>query len=71
MTELKIKELLIEAEESHAEYEKTLGHPDPDWASYYAKAMFVRMKQVGENCAWVVPDISERKTELMRSHGIK
>jgi hypothetical protein len=32
-----LAELLRNAEKAHAEFEKSLGHPDADWPSWYAK----------------------------------
>lgn len=32
-----LSSLLRKAESAHADYEKTLGHRDDDWASWYAK----------------------------------
>lgn len=32
-----LAELLRDAEKAHAEYEKSLGHRDDDWPSWYAK----------------------------------
>ncbi len=32
-----LAELLREAEKAHAEYEKKLGRPDPDWPAWYAE----------------------------------
>ena len=32
-----LAELLRQAEKAHAEYEREIGHPDPDWPSWYAR----------------------------------
>lgn len=31
-----LAELLRDAEKAHAQYEKSLGHPDDDWPTWYA-----------------------------------
>lgn len=36
---------LREAEAAHAEYERTLGRPDPDWPSWYATYIVDRLQQ--------------------------
>jgi len=36
---------LREAEAAHAEYERELGHPDPDWPTWYARFIVERLHQ--------------------------
>lgn len=36
MTITKLTTALQQAAEAHHEYERTLGHPDGDWAGWYA-----------------------------------
>lgn len=35
-----LEQALLKAETAHAEYEKTLGHRDADWAWWYADYIF-------------------------------
>ena len=35
--------LLREAERAHADYEKSLGHPDDDWPDWYATYIAQRL----------------------------
>jgi hypothetical protein len=33
---VELKDAMLRAETAHAKYEKQLGHPDPNWAIWYA-----------------------------------
>ena len=46
LTEEKLAALLREAERAHGEYERTLGHRDGDWPTWYA-AYIVKKLQTG------------------------
>jgi hypothetical protein len=39
--------LLREAESEHAKYEKTLGHADADWPSWYARYVLDQLEKGG------------------------
>ena len=41
-----LAKLLTEAEEAHAEYEKSLGHPDPEWQKWYAEYLIERLDEL-------------------------
>lgn len=47
ISEVKLTELLRAAERAHAEHEKALGHPDPEWAPWYAHYITQRVAQEG------------------------
>jgi hypothetical protein len=40
-----LADLLRNAEKAHADYEKSLGHPDDDWASWYAKYVLENLEK--------------------------
>jgi hypothetical protein len=45
LTPPELAELLREAERAHGEYEKTLGHRDEDWPSWYASYILERLRE--------------------------
>jgi hypothetical protein len=47
LTVAQLADLLREAERAHGEYEKTLGHRDEDWPSWYADYILKRLRASG------------------------
>ncbi len=45
ITAAELAEALREAEQAHAAYEQSLGHPDPDWPAWYASFIVERLDQ--------------------------
>ena len=45
LTREELAELLREAERAHGEYERTLGHRDDDWPSWYAGYILDRLAE--------------------------
>lgn len=45
LTEERLAELLRGAEAAHGEYERTLGHRDDDWPSWYARWIVERLRE--------------------------
>lgn len=43
ITKEELTRLLKEAEKAHAEYEKTLGSRDEDWAAWYAEFLIKKL----------------------------
>jgi hypothetical protein len=41
----RLSEILREAEHAHAVYERSLGHADPDWATWYARHIVDRLSE--------------------------
>jgi hypothetical protein len=48
LTKEELAELLREAEKAHAEYERTLGHRDEDWPTWYAEFIITRLRESRE-----------------------
>ena len=45
LTEQELAELLREAKEAHAAYERDLGEPHEDWPSWYAAFVLRRLRE--------------------------
>jgi hypothetical protein len=45
LTKERLAELLREAEQAHAEYERELGRRDEDWPGWYARFVLERLEQ--------------------------
>ncbi|HEX9413391.1 MAG TPA: hypothetical protein VF916_07785 [Ktedonobacterales bacterium] len=45
ITQEALAELLREAEAAHGQYEAGLGHPDPDWPTWYAAFIVAKLQQ--------------------------
>lgn len=46
VTQQALEQLLREAEEAHAEYERGLGHRDDNWPAWYAEYIFGHLQSV-------------------------
>ena len=44
LTAEQLAALLREAEKAHGEYERTLGHRDDDWPTWYAAYIFKKLQ---------------------------
>lgn len=47
VTQQALEQLLREAEQAHAEYERTLGHPDENWPAWYAEYIYRKLQPAG------------------------
>ena len=47
LTVERLTALLRDAESAHGAYEKTLGHPDEDWPSWYARYILAELNGKG------------------------
>jgi hypothetical protein len=45
LTQDQLASLLREAERAHGEYERTLGHRDDDWPTWYAAYIIKQLQQ--------------------------
>ena len=45
LTPERLAELLREAEQAHAEYERSLGHADDDWPAWYARYIIDKLEE--------------------------
>ena len=47
LTVADLADLLREAERAHGEFEKTLGHRDEDWPTWYADYILRKLRESG------------------------
>lgn len=48
LTQEELANLLREAEQAHGTYESQLGHPDPDWPTWYAAYILRQLQERDE-----------------------